>query len=116
MPTLASSPPPVSKRSCDASSVGGWMLSAIADASRSLGGRRLVLRNPGNRELMLSGVAWLAGLDHIVASGGATSEVSRIMGLTEPARAWWSIFFIMIVPAIPIVCGIIVVWRRNRSA
>ena len=39
---------------------GGWMLSYVADVAVNVGGERYALVNPGNHELMLSGVAWLA--------------------------------------------------------
>lgn len=68
---------------------GGWMLSGIADFSDQLGGGRTALRNPGNRELLLSLVAWLAERDDLLDAGLSGREVSRIEGLgSVAARAW----------------------------
>ena len=38
----------------------GWLLSTVADLSRSLGGERLVLEAPGNRGLILAATGLVA--------------------------------------------------------
>lgn len=68
---------------------GGWALSAIVNEAGTLGGDRVVLANPGNRELVLSGISWLAGLDELVATAASGREVARFQGIDERARLAW---------------------------
>ncbi len=78
---------------------GGWPLSAIVSDVGSLGDQRLVLVNPGNRELALSGVAWLAGLDELVATAATGREIARFEGVGDGTRS-------VVGLALPIVLGI----------
>jgi hypothetical protein len=54
------------------------MTTAVCDAADPLGGGRVALRNPGNRELLVNAVLWLAGRDAQVAGAGSGREVARI--------------------------------------
>ena len=92
---------------------GGWMISNTADAVRDIGGGRVALENPGNHELMLASVAWLAGMDELIAASPMSQEVSRLRGITPEVRAaWWWI----IVAGVPLACfllgGLVWLWRR----
>lgn len=93
---------------------GGWGLSAIVNEAGTLGGDRVVLANPGNRELALSGIAWLAGLDELVATGASGREVARFEGVTESARTTWGLLLPMLFGAGPLVLGA-AVWSVRRS-
>ncbi len=64
----------------------GWMLSGLADMTASLGGERVFLRYPGNREVLVSAVGWLAGRDDALRSGSGR-EVPRVPAL-QPAARW----------------------------
>lgn len=93
---------------------GGWLLSSLADVAQSLGGNRVVLTNPGNRELLLASVAWLAGID--LLGGSAGREVARVDELTDSARAFWFVLLVGGVPALVGLVGVGVWWRRRRDA
>ena len=95
---------------------GGWMLSSVADLSDNLGGGRTALVNPGNRELLLSTVAWLAGRGDLLDAGLSGREVPRIEGLSEAMQRTWALGFGAIVALGPIACGAAVIGRRRRRA
>lgn len=92
---------------------GGWMVTNIADPVVNIGGGRVALQNPGNHELMLASVAWLAGMDDLIAASPMSQEVSRLRGITPEVRtAWWWI----IVAGVPLGCVLlgagVWLWRR----
>jgi hypothetical protein len=91
---------------------GGWLLSMLADVAQTLGGNRVLLSNPGNREFMLASAAWLGGLDSI--AGIAGREVPRVGLVSERERAWW---FAALVGGGPLAIGAVggLVWWRRRS-
>ena len=79
----------------------------------SLGDQRLVLANPGNRELALSGVAWLAGLDELVATGSSGREVSRFQGVGSGTRNLFAVLLPLRLGVGPLAPGLSVwAWRR----
>ncbi|MGA1467262.1 MAG: ABC transporter permease subunit [Phycisphaerales bacterium] len=94
----------------------GWMLSNLADRTVELGGERVAFANPGNRELARSGIAWLAGLDAWVASGGSGREIARLSGISPETRTAWVALLLLGMPIVPLVAGGVVVWRRERGA
>ncbi len=66
------------------------MLSYIADVVIPLGGERVALANPGNYELLLSSVAWLAQMDELIAPSPISQQVARLDGITAAVlRVWW---------------------------
>jgi hypothetical protein len=93
---------------------GGWMVSNVADRIAPVGGERIALINPGNLELMLSSVAWLAGLDEMIAPSPLTQEVARLRGLDDSARTRWGW---LLVAGMPIACLMLGAgmwfWRRR---
>jgi ABC-2 type transport system permease protein len=95
---------------------GGWMLSSIADASQSLGGRRFVLVNPGNRELLLASVAWLAGEDALVGGSGAGREIARVGAIDDRTRFLWLGVLAVGLPGAVAIVGGLVALRRRRDA
>lgn len=94
----------------------GWMLSNLADRTVELGGERVAFANPGNRELARSGVSWLAGLDEWVVAGSSGREVARLSGITPEVRTAWVAALLIGMPVVPLLAGVVVVWRRERSA
>lgn len=96
---------------------GGWMLSAVADVTQSLGGNRFALASPGNRELMVSSVAWLSGEPALVdAAGGASGrEVARIGAISDGVRAMWLALLAGGMPATVTFAGLLVWWRRRQD-
>ncbi|MEY3143595.1 MAG: hypothetical protein RLY21_2088 [Planctomycetota bacterium] len=95
---------------------GGWLLSSLADLSDSLGGGRTALVNPGNRELLLATVAWLADRKDLLDGGISGREVPRIEGLDEAPRRVWMFGYGGALVLGPIVAGAFVLARRRRRA
>jgi len=62
-----------------------WMLSGLADLTGQLGPDRVFLRYPGNRELLVGIVGWLAGVEGDFASASGR-EVERVPALTASVR------------------------------
>jgi hypothetical protein len=93
---------------------GGWGLSAIVNEAGTLGGDRVVLANPGNRELALSGISWLAGLDELVATAASGREVARFAGVTESARTMWGLLLPVLFGGGPLLLGA-GVWSIRRA-
>lgn len=94
---------------------GGWLLSAIVNDAGTLGGNRVVLLNPGNRELALSGVAWLAGMDELIATASSGGEVARFQGVTPQARLAWGFGLPLFLGVGPLIVGSIVSSFRRRG-
>jgi ABC-2 type transport system permease protein len=95
---------------------GPWLLTGVADLSDSLGGGRTALVNPGNRELLLSMVAWLSGRGDLLDAGLSGREVPRIEDLTTGARQAWTVGMGGALALGPMVLGAVIVGRRRRRA
>ena len=93
----------------------GWLLSTVADLSRSLGGERLVLEAPGNRGFILAASAWLAGLDELVPVSTGVSEVSRINGLSDRLRTVFGVLLILVLPLLVLLLGGLIILARRRA-
>lgn len=92
---------------------GGWMLTYVADLVVSGGGKRVVLVNPGNHELMLAAVAWLSGMDDLIATSPLSQQVARLDGITGTVRAVWGW---SLAAGVPLGCLVlsVVVWMGRR--
>lgn len=95
---------------------GGWLLTSLADLSDNLGGGRTALVNPGNRELLLASVAWLANRSDLLEGGLSGREVPRIEGLSDGVRRAWAIGLGGAASLSPIVAGAVAIGRRRRRA
>ena len=93
---------------------GPWMLTNVADVAVSAGGDRISLLHPGNHELMMSSVAWLAGEDHLVAQGPLSQEVARLRGIgdTELQIVGW--LLTLVLPGLVLLLGV-GVWMARRT-
>jgi hypothetical protein len=93
---------------------GGWMISNVADRAVPVAGQNVALVNPGNMELLLNSVAWLAGLDDMIAPSPLSQQVSRLRGLDDGARTRWGG---AIVGGLPLACMVFGTfmwfWRRR---
>lgn len=87
---------------------GGWLFRFIADRTISLGGGRAVLEYPGNYELLLASVAWLADMPELIAATPVSQGVSRLEKIAPAALAFWQYFIVLGVPVICLVMGLIV--------
>jgi hypothetical protein len=92
---------------------GGWMVSNVADRVTPVGGNRVALNDPGNHELMLASVAWLAGLDELIAPSPTSQEVSRLTGLSPQVRARWKWIVLVVMPVGCLLLGL-GVWLSRR--
>ncbi len=90
-----------------------WLYSTVADAADPLGGGRVALRYPGNRELLVNAAAWLAGRDDLVASTGTGREVGRLPRLSRGQRVGMALVQAAGVPCALAVLGAVVVLRRR---
>ncbi len=93
---------------------GGWMLSFVADVMVPIGGERMALANPGNFEFLLSSVAWLAGMDDLIAPGPTSQQVARLQDITGPVWMRWSAFTVIVMPACALAIGLFVWFVRRR--
>lgn len=94
---------------------GAWLLSSVMDIVESLGGDRAMLTNPGNRELLLSGVTWLAGMDEWIAPGPTGREIERLAGITPRARGAWMAAVLGAMPIGVLALAAVVAWRRRSG-
>ena len=90
------------------------MLTYIADAVTGLGGERYALLNPGNHELILASVAWLAGMDDLIAQSPAGQEVARLGEIGDAASQRWFWLIVVVMPASCLLAGALV-WMVRRT-
>lgn len=95
-------------------STGGWMLSYIADAAEPIGGDRLVLLNPAHHELMLASVAWLAGMDDLIAQSPTSQDIARIGEVSPLAGRIWTAIVLGGLPLGSLTLGTFVWILRRR--
>jgi ABC-2 type transport system permease protein len=95
---------------------GGWLLTSVSDLSDSLGGGRTALVNPGNRELLLALVAWLANRPDLFEEGISGREVPRITSLSDGARKVWMVSYGGVLALGPLALGGVIIARRRRRA
>jgi len=92
---------------------GGWLLSYLADVVVPVGGARMVLVNPGNFELLMAGITWLAGDDDRIATSPVSRQVARLEGVTESVQLLWRWVALAIMPGGCLALGIFV-WTVRR--
>lgn len=93
---------------------GPWMLTNVADVAVSAGGDRISLLHPGNHELMMASVAWLAGEDELVAQGPLSQEVARLRGIGDAQLQVVGWLLTVILPGAVLLIGI-GVWMARRT-
>lgn len=91
----------------------GWLLSYVADRVVPAGGQRSVFLNPGNHELLLGAVTWLAGADEMIAKSPVSRQVARLDGITPAVRRWWQWITVAFMPVACLAAGL-VVWLIRR--
>lgn len=93
---------------------GGWLLSRNIDAITPLGEGRVVLTNPGNQELLISSVYWLAGFDDLIAASPISRQAARLHDIDRDATIRWAVISTLIVPAVILLIGLGVWFVRRR--
>jgi hypothetical protein len=94
---------------------GGWLMSWASDRAMSLGGNKIAMVNPGNSELLLATIEWLAGLDEWIAAGPIGQQSNRIRNLSKGAYLTWSALLIVGIPVLLIGTTLLISLRRNRK-
>ena len=75
-----------------------------------------LLRTPGNRDLLVDAVAWLAGREDLLVGSGAGREVGRLPRLSRATLAAVGTVEAFAVPAAVAALGAwVVVRRRTRT-
>jgi hypothetical protein len=92
---------------------GDWMLTRMADVVMRHGGSRVALVYPGNRELLLASVTWLAGMDELIAASPSSREVARLEGVNDRVRTIWRWLTLAVLPLACLGLGV-VVWLVRR--
>ena len=92
---------------------GDWMLTRIADVVMRYGGSRVALVYPGNRELLLASITWLAGMDDLIAASPSSREVARLEGVDDRVRTMWQWLTLAVMPLACLGLGV-VVWLVRR--
>ena len=77
---------------------GGWLMSWATDRAVSIGGQRVALVNPGNGELLVASIAWLAGMDDWIAPGPLGAQVPRVAAVGRGAWLGWTAALVLGVP------------------
>ncbi|MFO0873480.1 MAG: hypothetical protein U0575_05855 [Phycisphaerales bacterium] len=93
---------------------GGWLLSSVLDENESIGGRP-VATNPGNRELLLACVDWLAGRDDEIATSPTAAAATHLANIDDAARAVWGAIAIGVLPLATLAIGALVGVARRRA-
>jgi hypothetical protein len=94
---------------------GGWLFTWAADRAVSLGGNQIAMVNPGNSELLLASVEWLAGLDDWIAAGPIGQQSSRVQGLSQTMHLIWTGIVVLCIPSLLLGFAIWVSIVRNRA-
>lgn len=92
---------------------GGWLHTYVADEMGPLGGGMSALMNPGNHEMMLASVAWLAGMDDLIAASAVSQQVARLDGITPTVQRTWRFIMYLGVPVVCLLLGVIVAFLRR---
>jgi len=93
---------------------GGWMLSYIADSIVDLGNGRVALTNPGNQEMLLASIAWLAGMDELIAPSPVSRQVARLEGIGTGTWLTWFSVGVLGLPLAALGMGM-AVWMVRRN-
>ena len=73
----------------------------------------MVLVNPGNYELLMAGIAWLADADDLIAASPVSRQVARLDGVTAIVQVLWRWIALAIIPGACLGLGIFV-WAVRR--
>lgn len=95
---------------------GGWLHSYALDAVVDLGGGQVALTNPGNQELLLAGVQWLAEMDDHIAPSPISRQVARLEHIDGTVRLRWALAATVVAPALLLAAGWIGWLVRRRWA
>lgn len=70
---------------------------------------------PGNSELFVNSVFWLAGLEDLIAASPRSQDVPRIQPMTEQAYRWHQVLLLAGLPLASLGLGLGVWWRRRMA-
>jgi len=92
---------------------GAWYYSTFVDEMQRIDSAICPI-NPGNAELFISGVYWLADLDEFIAPGVMTRTISRVDGLSDGMQLAYRWLLIAVLPLCALVVGV-GVWFMRRG-
>ncbi len=99
----------------------GWASDLIAgntDPRTSLEGagydEKLDRAYPANSSLFINSIYWLADFDQLIGANPSSHAVRRIDQIDEIDRSRLRLFFVISLPAITLLAGVFVYWRRRR--
>jgi len=70
---------------------------------------------PGNSELFVNSVFWLAGLEDLIAASPRSQDVPRIRPMTNNAYWWHQVLLLAGLPLASLVLGLGVWWNRRKT-
>ncbi len=70
---------------------------------------------PGNSELFVNSVLWLADLEDLIAASPRSQDVPRIQPMTAGAYWWHQLLLLAGLPLASLVLGLGVWWRRRQA-
>ena len=70
---------------------------------------------PGNSELFVNSVYWLAGLEDLIAASPRSQDVPRVRPMTARKLWWHQVALIAGLPLAALVLGLEVWWVRRRA-
>jgi hypothetical protein len=91
-----------------------YMMESIDQTQDENGHIGLVLANPGNGELVLNSVLWLAGYKNMIAVGSKASAAIRIKSISPPVLATIRTFLYAGIPFMALILGGVVWLFRRR--
>ena len=92
---------------------GGWLRSYVTEVATGMGGDRIALMNPGNHELALAAVAWLAGMDELIAPSPISQQYARLDGIDQSVATRWGMLAVVGAPIACLLMGL-GVWLVRR--
>lgn len=91
-----------------------WLMTAITDAMIPIGGDRAILANPGNQELLLASVAWLADMPELISPSAVSQQVARLDGISRGVWLRWFLYMSVGVPLGCLACAMGMWFIRRR--
>ena len=89
------------------------MMTGSLDRTIALGEGRVGLVNPGNPEFLLASVAWLGGVDDLIAPSPMSQQVARLEGIGVAAAMTWGLVGVIGLPLGIQLIGLLVFLSRR---
>jgi hypothetical protein len=77
--------------------------------------RNAVLRFPGNQELFMNSVFWLAKMEPMIAISPTAMEVNRIKPMSEGAHGFWRVGVVLVMLPLAVVFAGVAMYMNRRD-